>query len=76
VLGETDLAISARDTLQGYTLNAATLVHREHDLGSLETGKCADIVILGDDPLLVPSDEIGAIPVHETWVAGGGVYPS
>ena len=34
--------------------------------GLLENTRRADFVIVGDDALLVPSDEIGAIPTHET----------
>ncbi|HTR77977.1 MAG TPA: amidohydrolase family protein, partial [Gemmatimonadaceae bacterium] len=44
--------IPAIDVLRIATLDAAASVHRDHDLGSIETGKLADLDLLAADPLL------------------------
>lgn len=46
----------------------------EHMLGSLETGKEADLTILEKDPLVTDMSAISAIKVSETWVAGQKVF--
>jgi predicted amidohydrolase YtcJ len=65
-----EYAISIEDSLKAYTINAAASVHREKDLGSIETGKWADFVLLDRNPLQTPQPEIENIQVVETWVAG------
>lgn len=42
--------IAPIDVIRIATLNAATLLGRAHDLGSIEEGKIADLVLLGADP--------------------------
>ena len=37
--------------IQAGTMNGATLLGMEHDVGSVETGKFADLVAVGGDPL-------------------------
>jgi imidazolonepropionase-like amidohydrolase len=39
------------EALQGATINAARALRKENEIGSLEAGKSADIVILNSDPL-------------------------
>ena len=34
------------------TINAARMIGREKDLGTIEAGKLADLVIVTDDPLV------------------------
>jgi imidazolonepropionase-like amidohydrolase len=46
-----DAGYPAIDVLRMATLGGATLVGAERDLGSLEPGKLADIVLLDADPL-------------------------
>lgn len=46
----------------------------EEDLGTIEAGKLADLVVLGKDYLTVPEDEIWNIPVVLTMVGGKVVY--
>ncbi|MDA1081497.1 MAG: amidohydrolase family protein [Gemmatimonadetes bacterium] len=43
--------ISALDAIKIGTLNAAVFLGRERDLGSIERGKLADLVLLAADPL-------------------------
>jgi imidazolonepropionase-like amidohydrolase len=42
---------TAHEAVHAATLGAATMLRREADLGSLDTGKFADVVGFGDDPL-------------------------
>lgn len=45
-----DSGISPADTIKIATLNAAIFLGRERDLGSIEVGKLADLVLLNADP--------------------------
>jgi predicted amidohydrolase YtcJ len=66
--------ISVMEALRLYTINAAYQSFDEDLLGSIETGKCADIVVLGEDILTVPTETIIDIPVDLTIVGGNLVY--
>ena len=46
----------------------------EDEIGTLEAGKFADLVILEADPRTVAPDEIKSIRVMETWMNGNQVY--
>ena len=46
----------------------------EDKVGSLETGKFADMVILYEDPTKVPVEQIKDITIAETIVGGKSVY--
>ncbi len=43
--------MSAKDALKAATINAATLLGQSKNLGSIEVGKYADMVIVNDNPL-------------------------
>lgn len=60
--------------IRAMTRDAAWQCHSDHEIGSLEPGKYADLVVLERDPRDVPTDQIGEIPVLETWLAGRRVY--
>lgn len=74
VLGGPELTVSVEEALAGHTLGAAASIGREHELGSLETGKLADLVVLDADPLGLPVEELTEIAVLETWVSGSRVF--
>ncbi len=63
-------AVSLDDALRAVTIDAARQIGQGDRLGSLESGKEADFVILGSDPYKVDPDAIAEIKVSETWVAG------
>ena len=47
--GFTDYSIDMDQAVRAYTLGSAIDLKMEADIGSLETGKCADFVILKED---------------------------
>jgi predicted amidohydrolase YtcJ len=63
-------ALDIEEVLPMMTINAAYAVNREDEIGSLEAGKLADLVILSDNPLEVPADEIKDILVLMTMIDG------
>jgi predicted amidohydrolase YtcJ len=66
--------ISREDALVAHTRSNAHLVFRERDLGSIQIGKLADLVVLNRDYLAVPADEIKDIASVMTMVGGRIVY--
>jgi imidazolonepropionase-like amidohydrolase len=58
------------DVIRAATVNAARMIGREQDLGSVEAGKLADLLILDANPL----DNIGAVRRIHRVVKGGVVY--
>jgi predicted amidohydrolase YtcJ len=67
-------AISARQALEMYTINAAAATFEERIKGSLAPGKLADIVMVSDNPLTVPPQEIKDIQVELTVVGGTPLF--
>lgn len=67
-------AISRQQALELYTRNAARISFEENLKGSIEAGKLADFVVLSDDLLTVPEEDIKDIEVLRTVVEGKTVY--
>jgi predicted amidohydrolase YtcJ len=66
--------ITVEEALTGYTRTAAYADYREDVLGTLEVGKYADLVVLGQDILTIDPVRIGDVPVALTMVGGAVVY--
>ncbi len=66
--------ISVIEALKLYTTHAAYHSFDENLLGSIEVGKLADMVVLGDDILTVPSEQIIDISIEMTIIDGKPVY--
>ena len=66
--------VSVMDALRLYTINAASQQFDEDKLGSIEAGKLADFVVLGEDILTVPTERIIDIPIDMTLVDGNVAY--
>ena len=66
--------ISVMEAIRLYTINAAYHSFDEEVMGSIEVGKYADFVVLGEDILTIPPERIIDIPVVMTIVGGKIVY--
>ena len=62
------------EALRGFTLDAAYAGFDEGEIGSLQPGKRADFVILAEDPLGIPPEQLRDLTVQSTWVDGRPVY--
>lgn len=62
--------LSVREALALFTLNGALIAGQEKSKGTLEPGKLADLIVLGQDPLETPPRRVGRIPVEMTLVGG------
>lgn len=66
--------LTREEALRGFTLDAAWSLFLDREVGSLEPGKRADLVVFGRDPMTVPAAEIPEVPVDYTLVDGEIVY--
>lgn len=66
--------IELLDVLKMYTYNGAFASMEEKEKGSLEVGKLADVVILSEDILETPTEQIKDIKVDMTVIDGKVVY--
>lgn len=69
-----DQTVTLEQALRAVTIDAARQIGLGDRIGSLETGKEADLVILDTDPYRADPGQIMAIKVSETWVAGTKVH--
>ncbi|GAA1720333.1 amidohydrolase [Isoptericola hypogeus] len=73
VLGA-DERVTPLQGLRALTVDAAYQYGLEHDRGSIEVGKLADLAVLSANPLEVPVDEIRQIEVLRTFKRGVTVH--
>ena len=66
--------ISRLEALRLYTIGSAYLSFDDDRLGTIETGKLADLVVLSDDPLTVSDDKLRKISSVLTLQAGKIVH--
>ncbi|WP_440711609.1 amidohydrolase [Herbiconiux sp. YIM B11900] len=66
--------ITLDEAIRAQTLDAAWQLFSEHEVGSLEVGKFADLVVLSADPYSVTPDALPSLTVEQTWLAGERVY--
>jgi predicted amidohydrolase YtcJ len=66
--------ISREDALIAHTRKNAYLIFQEDNLGSIQPGKLADLVVIDRDYLAVPAHQIKDIKVIMTMVAGRVVH--
>ncbi|NNK49461.1 MAG: amidohydrolase [Gemmatimonadetes bacterium] len=69
-----DQLMTRMEGLEAYTINAAYGAHEEFSKGSITPGKLADVVILSQDILEIPDEEILDTRVDLTIVGGEIVY--
>jgi predicted amidohydrolase YtcJ len=66
--------IGREDALIAHTRKNAYLIFQEDNLGSIQPGKLADLVVIDRDYLTVPADQIKDIKVIMTMVGGRVVH--
>lgn len=57
-----------------YTINAAYQNHLEHETGSIDVGKLADLIVLDGNLFEVPVDQIHAVRVLRILLGGRTIY--
>jgi predicted amidohydrolase YtcJ len=73
VLGP-DQGLSREDAIRSVTINGAYTSFEEGVKGSIEPGKYADFVVLSDDILTIPADNIKDVKVLTTVLGGRPVH--
>ena len=66
--------ITREQAIRLYTINNAYLTFEEKEKGSLEAGKLADFIILRQDILTMPEDQIKDIQVDATYLGGRRIF--
>jgi predicted amidohydrolase YtcJ len=69
-----DQRITPDEALRLATINNARLTFEERDLGSIETGKLADLVALSENPLTAAPDRVRDARIVWTIVGGKVVH--
>jgi predicted amidohydrolase YtcJ len=64
------------EAMAAYTIGSAYVNHLDHETGTIEVGKLADLVVLDRDPYAGSAAEIGSTGVLATYVQGEPVYLS
>lgn len=67
-------ALTREQAMRGMTIWAAKAAFQENEIGSLETGKSADFIIVNQDLMTVPEDQILETKVLETYSNGKKVF--
>lgn len=62
------------EALRMMTINAAYAIHAEDDVGSLTPGKLADLVVLSDNVLEIPTRDLLDVEVLATIIGGTTEY--
>ena len=69
-----DQRISVWEALKAVTVNAACQYFEENQKGSIAPGKRADFVILSENPMEIPKDQIRKIRILETVKDGERIF--
>jgi predicted amidohydrolase YtcJ len=67
-------SMSVAQALASFTIHAAYANHREASIGSIETGKWADFILLDQDIFTIEPQNIWKTKVLQTWVSGRKIY--
>lgn len=67
-------AMSRAEAVRGYTLDAAYAGFMEKSVGSLESGKRADFIVLDQNIFEIEAARIATVKVLQTWLDGELVY--
>jgi predicted amidohydrolase YtcJ len=67
-------AVTVEDMIEAFTIAGARANFLEHETGSLEPGKSADLVVLREDLLRLPPERVNEAAVELTLFRGRAVY--
>jgi predicted amidohydrolase YtcJ len=67
-------ALSRQQAIRFYTIHNAYLLFLEDQIGSLEAGKLADLILVDRDLLTCPLDDLAQTRVLATYLGGRQVY--
>ncbi len=67
-------AITVDQAIRMFTINATVRMGLDKELGSIETGKRADFIVIDKNPFKIPATEIHTIKVQQTYIDGAVVF--
>ena len=67
-------AITLEQAIRMFTINAATRLGLDKDLGTIEAGKRADFIVIDKNPFRIPATDIHTIRVQKTYIDGEVVF--
>jgi len=67
-------SVTVKDALRTYTILAAKCLFMEDNIGSIEPGKYADVVVWSEDLYNVPIEQLKDVKVNMTFVEGQQRY--
>lgn len=73
---QTENALSREQALRAMTIWSAYANFEEKERGSIEAGKMADFVILEQDIMKIPNNQLREVKVSNTYLGGEKVYQS
>ena len=66
--------VTVEEALEMYTVHGARSGGLEHEAGTLEAGKRADLVVLNTDPTALTPQDLDRLTVERTVCGGSDVY--
>jgi predicted amidohydrolase YtcJ len=66
--------VTIDDAIRAYTINPAYQLFMEKEVGSIEPGKFADMIIVSDNPRKIAPDKLSKIKVLVTYLNGKEIY--
>ncbi len=66
--------LSLQQALEAYTVNPAYAAGRENELGKLQPGYYADLIVLEEDPFITPPERLHELHPLKTMIAGEWVW--
>ncbi|WP_299973761.1 amidohydrolase [uncultured Pseudoteredinibacter sp.] len=71
---QAESAFSLDAMLRGYTIDAAYQINREKELGSIEVGKKADLIVMQENLFTLPPQKIHKAKIERTILNGELIY--